>query len=141
MCLWCVCFFFFKQKTAYEMRISDWSSDVCSSDLLDDESKAWLTERGYDKMYGARPMSRLIQEKIKQPLAEELLFGKLLHGGEVDVTVKDGQLAFQQIGRASCRERVCQYVSISVVAVSLKQKITVTQIVTQLTLTYKNHTT
>src|SRR3546814_4907664 len=79
-------FFFFKQKAAYEMRISDWSSDVCSSDL---------TERGYDKMYGARPMSRLIQEKIKQPLAEELLFGKLLHGGEVDVTVKDGQLAFQ----------------------------------------------
>src|SRR3546814_11041109 len=59
---------------------------------LDDESKAWLTERGYDKMYGARPMSRLIQEKIKQPLAEELLFGKLT------------------IGRAPCRARVCQYV-------------------------------
>src|SRR3546814_1170633 len=34
VCLWCVVFFFFKQKTAYEMRISDWSSDVCSSDLL-----------------------------------------------------------------------------------------------------------
>src|SRR3546814_16349739 len=77
---------------------------------LDDESKAWLTERGYDKMYGARPMSRLIQEKIKQPLAEELLFGKLLTGGEVDVTVKDGQLAFQPIGRASCRARVEQSV-------------------------------
>src|SRR5205814_7097487 len=42
---------------------------------LDDESKAWLTLRGYDKLYGARPMGRLVQEKIKQPLAEELLLG------------------------------------------------------------------
>ncbi len=62
---------------------------------LDDESKAWLIERGYDKMYGARPMARLIQEKIKQPLAEELLFGKLVHGGEVRVHLKDGSLAFE----------------------------------------------
>ncbi len=62
---------------------------------LDDDSKAWLTERGYDKLYGARPMGRLIQEKIKQPLAEELLFGKLVHGGEVNVKLKDGALAFE----------------------------------------------
>ena len=62
---------------------------------LDDESKAWLTERGYDKLYGARPMGRLIQEKVKQPLAEELLFGKLVHGGEVSVKLKDGALAFE----------------------------------------------
>ncbi len=61
---------------------------------LDDEAKAWLTERGYDKLYGARPMGRLIQEKIKQPLAEELLFGKLVHGGEVEVKLKDGALTF-----------------------------------------------
>ena len=54
---------------------------------LDDESKAWLTEQGYDKLYGARPMGRLIQEKIKQPLAEELLFGKLVHGGEVQGSI------------------------------------------------------
>ena len=46
-------------------------------------SKAWLTERGYDRLFGARPMGRLIQEKVKQPLAEELLFGKLVNGGEV----------------------------------------------------------
>ena len=47
---------------------------------LDDAARAWLTERGYDKLYGARPMGRLVQEKIKQPLAEELLFGKLVNG-------------------------------------------------------------
>ena len=56
---------------------------------LDDASREWLTSKGYDKLYGARPMGRLIQEKIKQPLAEELLFGKLVHGGEVMVHLKD----------------------------------------------------
>ena len=62
---------------------------------LDDEAKVWLTAKGYDKLYGARPMGRLIQEKIKQPLAEELLFGKLVHGGEVNVKLKDNVLNFQ----------------------------------------------
>lgn len=62
---------------------------------LDDEARAWLTERGYDRLYGARPMGRLIQEKIKQPLAEELLFGKLVHGGEVAVHIKDGAPNFE----------------------------------------------
>lgn len=62
---------------------------------LDDAARAWLTERGYDKLYGARPMARLIQEKIKQPLAEELLFGKLVHGGEVAVHIRDDQPAFE----------------------------------------------
>ena len=65
---------------------------------LDDAAKSWLTEKGYDKLYGARPMGRLIQEKIKQPLAEELLFGKLVHGGEVTVKMKDGALAFEIAG-------------------------------------------
>ncbi|MES2042542.1 MAG: ATP-dependent Clp protease ATP-binding subunit ClpA [Pseudomonadota bacterium] len=67
---------------------------------LDDESRKWLTEKGYDKMYGARPMGRLIQEKIKQPLAEELLFGKLVHGGEVTVKLKDGAMTFEIVGAA-----------------------------------------
>jgi ATP-dependent Clp protease ATP-binding subunit ClpA len=65
---------------------------------LDDEARAWLTKRGYDKLYGARPMGRLIQEKIKQPLAEELLFGKLVHGGEVNVHVKEDALTFEIVG-------------------------------------------
>jgi ATP-dependent Clp protease ATP-binding subunit ClpA len=58
---------------------------------FDAEARAWLGERGYDKLYGARPMARLIQDKVKQPLAEELLFGKLAHGGEVNVTLKDDE--------------------------------------------------
>jgi ATP-dependent Clp protease ATP-binding subunit ClpA len=62
---------------------------------LDDEARVWLTDKGYDRLYGARPMGRLIQEKIKQPLAEELLFGKLVHGGEVTVKLRDGALAFE----------------------------------------------
>ncbi|MEO7655066.1 MAG: ATP-dependent Clp protease ATP-binding subunit ClpA, partial [Sphingomicrobium sp.] len=62
---------------------------------LDDEARQWLTTKGYDKLYGARPMGRLLQEKIKQPLAEELLFGKLVHGGEVKVRIKDNAPAFE----------------------------------------------
>ncbi|MBN8832170.1 MAG: ATP-dependent Clp protease ATP-binding subunit ClpA [Sphingomonadales bacterium] len=62
---------------------------------LDEEARKWLTARGYDKLYGARPMGRLIQEKIKQPLAEELLFGKLVNGGEVHVRLKDDAPTFQ----------------------------------------------
>ncbi len=63
--------------------------------MLDDDARNWLTTKGYDKLYGARPMGRLIQEKIKQPLAEELLFGKLVHGGEVRVKLKDEALVFE----------------------------------------------
>ena len=55
----------------------------------------WLTMRGYDKMNGARPMARLLQERIKQPLAEELLFGKLVNGGEVKVRMKDNAPSFE----------------------------------------------
>jgi ATP-dependent Clp protease ATP-binding subunit ClpA len=64
---------------------------------LDDEAKKWLTARGYDRLYGARPMGRLVQEKIKQPLAEELLFGKLINGGEVKVRIKDNEPSFEII--------------------------------------------
>ena len=60
---------------------------------LDDAARAWIAERGYDPKMGARPMARIIQEHIKRPLAEELLFGKLEGGGHVRVTVgKDNSL-------------------------------------------------
>ncbi|KHK89585.1 ATP-dependent Clp protease ATP-binding subunit ClpA [Novosphingobium malaysiense] len=62
---------------------------------FDSDARAWLGDRGYDRLYGARPMGRVIQERVKQPLAEELLFGKLAHGGEVHVSVKDGGLNFE----------------------------------------------
>jgi ATP-dependent Clp protease ATP-binding subunit ClpA len=62
---------------------------------LSSAAKEWLAERGYDKLYGARPLARVIQEHIKKPLAEELLFGKLAKGGSVKVTMKDGKLDFE----------------------------------------------
>jgi ATP-dependent Clp protease ATP-binding subunit ClpA len=62
---------------------------------IDEEARVWLGERGYDVKMGARPMARVIQENLKRPLAEELLFGKLAHGGKVHVEVKDGKLEFE----------------------------------------------
>ena len=59
---------------------------------VDDEGRAWLAARGYDPKMGARPMARLIQENIKRNLAEELLFGRLMNGGHVIVTARDGEL-------------------------------------------------
>ncbi len=61
---------------------------------LSSSAKEWLAERGYDPLYGARPLARVIQEHIKKPLAEELLFGKLVKGGSVKVQLVDGKLAF-----------------------------------------------
>ncbi len=72
---------------------------------LDDAARSWLGEHGYDPLYGARPLARVIQENIKKPLAEELLFGKLAKGGVVMITVADGKLAFN-IAARSGPERV-----------------------------------
>src|SRR3546814_8733767 len=89
-------FFFFKQKTAYEMRISDWSSDVCSSDLLH---------------YANSPLShsplklpRIPGVTTDEPIDEEASDRMEVHD-EVSRFLR-----LHQIGRASCRERVCQYV-------------------------------
>ena len=61
---------------------------------LDAEARLWLAENGCDPKMGARPMARLIQEKIKKPLANDLLFGKLAHGGNVRVYLEDNELRF-----------------------------------------------
>jgi ATP-dependent Clp protease ATP-binding subunit ClpA len=61
---------------------------------LDDAARSWLSKKGYDPLFGARPLARVIQEHVKKPLAEELLFGKLARGGLVQVTLKDNELAF-----------------------------------------------
>src|SRR3546814_9211258 len=88
----CAFFFFFKQKTAYEMRISDWSSDVCSSDLAAVEPcEAQCTANGVEQ--GCRPAHAAV---IAEPDPQGL---QIHHRQPLD-----------QIGRASCRERVCQYV-------------------------------
>ena len=62
---------------------------------LSSAAKEWLAERGYDRLYGARPLGRVIQEYIKKPLAEELLFGKLVKGGAVKVALRDDKLEFE----------------------------------------------
>ena len=62
---------------------------------VDEPARLWLAEHGYDKIMGARPMARLIQEKIKKQLAEELLFGKLLHGGHVIVSAAEDELTLE----------------------------------------------
>src|SRR3546814_1597741 len=84
ICLLIYLFFFFKQKTAYEMRISDWSSDVCSSDLVH-----------YPRHFMAAVLSSEMDktDSVVKFINETAAMGIKL-----------------QIGRASCRERVCQYV-------------------------------
>src|SRR3546814_3197805 len=92
----CCYFLFFKQKTAYEVRISDWSSDVCSSDL-------WPQALRYFERHGTiaetLARARLYGEKAKQAL-------DIFPAGEARAALSEAV----EIGRASCRERVCQYV-------------------------------
>src|SRR3546814_2562372 len=125
-------FFFFKQKTAYEMRISDWSSDVCSSDLrlfLEGMEAADAQGPGIDRPGAPGPqLDRRIDRRrgvLVDPLA-------LQAGQEVGPAPGDDGVDLvgdvfldadvEEIGRASCRESGCKYVSISVVAVALKKK-------------------
>src|SRR3546814_5721597 len=96
-------FFFFKQKTAYEMRISDWSSDVCSSDLLveqagDHDRDASADEARDDLVQRA---AGVLPQQHDQCTGHDA--GKRADAGHALPEQR-------QIGRASCRERVCQYV-------------------------------
>src|SRR3546814_2920114 len=95
----CSLLFFFKQKTAYEMRISDWSSDVCSSDLVEVVRVAGIVtpdvqDDGVARHHGLGvPHERLEQAEFRRCQLDLALCAP--HG---------------EIGRASCRERVCKYV-------------------------------
>ncbi len=62
---------------------------------VDADARAWIAEHGYDELMGARPLARLIQEEVKRGLADELLFGELVKGGNVDIGVKDDELHFK----------------------------------------------
>jgi ATP-dependent Clp protease ATP-binding subunit ClpA len=79
-------------KFVFELEAQLLDRDV--SIQLTDEANAWLAKRGYDRMFGARPLARVIQDHIKKPLAEELLFGKLINGGAITVKMEDDELAF-----------------------------------------------
>ncbi len=69
-----------------------------------DEAADWLAKNGFDELYGARPLARVIQEHIKKPLADDILFGKLAKGGHVKVVLKDGKIAFEfEVDRATPR--------------------------------------
>jgi ATP-dependent Clp protease ATP-binding subunit ClpA len=65
---------------------------------LTDEAADWLAKNGFDELYGARPLARTIQEHIKKPLADDILFGRLTRGGHVKVTLKEGKIAFDVSG-------------------------------------------
>src|SRR3546814_19477752 len=104
-----VCFFFFKQKTAYEMRISDWSSDVCSSDLAEgaeqhDRDRDGGNDRGAPVLQEQEHDEEHEHDRLDQRV-DHLLDRKADERGRV---VREGDL--DEIGRASCRARVCQYV-------------------------------
>jgi len=66
---------------------------------LSTAARDWLADKGYDQLYGARPLGRIIQEKVKKPLADELLFGKLAKGGKVMIDVADGKLTFDFLAK------------------------------------------
>ncbi|EGQ7788191.1 ATP-dependent Clp protease ATP-binding subunit ClpA [Vibrio cholerae] len=65
---------------------------------VSEDARHWLAVKGYDREMGARPMGRVIQEQLKKPLANELLFGSLVDGGTVKVTLSDDRLAFEYFG-------------------------------------------
>src|SRR3546814_10753016 len=94
-------FFFFKQKTAYEMRISDWSSDVCSSDLQLGPGAI------LDKHEGAVVAPASIGDLEPQAVILDPIVAGLLCGIPC---YREAERLVDEIGRASCRERVCQYV-------------------------------
>ncbi len=84
-----------KVADKFIMQLEEQLADRNVTIEITDEARKWLAKKGYDPKFGARPLARVVQENIKKPLAEELLFGKLEKGGSVRVKLgKDGKLAF-----------------------------------------------
>jgi ATP-dependent Clp protease ATP-binding subunit ClpA len=67
---------------------------------LEPDARTWLAEKGYDPVYGARPLARVIQTDVRDPLTDEILFGRLENGGTVTIGMKDGQLSFHYEAKA-----------------------------------------
>ena len=61
---------------------------------LEPEARAWLAQKGYDPVYGARPLARVVQTEVRDPLTDEILFGRLEHGGTVTIRMDGAHLAF-----------------------------------------------
>jgi ATP-dependent Clp protease ATP-binding subunit ClpA len=61
---------------------------------LEQDARTWLAEKGYDPVYGARPLARVVQSEVRDPLTDEILFGQLENGGTVTIRIEDGKLAF-----------------------------------------------
>src|SRR3546814_4904357 len=99
-------FFFFKQKTAYEMRISDWSSDVCSSDLAALQQSVMRMASG-DLSVRASPGKSKVTELASLADSFNHMAAALQHR---EAELRHQMEVTRKIGRASCRERVCQYV-------------------------------
>ena len=74
-----------------EFQLADRGVDITVSQA----ARSHLAETGFDPAFGARPLARVIAERVKKPLADDLLFGKLTRGGSVHVDFKDGQLVFE----------------------------------------------
>src|SRR3546814_14503734 len=147
VCIWC---FFFRQKTAYEMRISDWSSDVCSSDLgeraggtqaFGDRGEEGGARGGVEQELrhqeaGGAVERRGLRQRVDQPGMELAAVGEPVALGACAACVehcrrgvereeapaREALRQVRELGRASGRDRVCKYVSVSVLAASLKKK-------------------
>jgi ATP-dependent Clp protease ATP-binding subunit ClpA len=65
------------------------------------DARAWLAKKGYDPVFGARPLARVVQKEVRDPLTDEILFGKLEHGGNVTIGVADDKLTFAYEGRGA----------------------------------------
>jgi ATP-dependent Clp protease ATP-binding subunit ClpA len=81
------------QKFVLQMEVQLADRNVTIS--LSDDAADWLAKNGFDELYGARPLARVIQEHIKKPLADDILFGRLVRGGHVKVILKDSKIDFE----------------------------------------------